>query len=60
MVRSMLPVYEALLALDPAPRILVFSGDVDGMNLDTLMRRKRLPHRTALRFNCCRSYRVLR
>ena len=27
---SMLPVYEALMELDPAPRILVFSGDVDG------------------------------
>ena len=30
MVRSMLPIYESLMALDPAPRILVFSGDVDG------------------------------
>jgi hypothetical protein len=26
----MLPIYESLMALDPAPRILVFSGDVDG------------------------------
>ena len=27
---SMLPIYEALMELDPPPRILVFSGDVDG------------------------------
>lgn len=26
----MLPVYESLLALDPPPRVLVYSGDVDG------------------------------
>ena len=26
----MLPVYESLMGLDPAPRILVYSGDVDG------------------------------
>ena len=30
MFSSMLPVYEALLASTPAPRILVYSGDVDG------------------------------